>query len=128
MLPTLMVPEKKEVSLICHGLRTRAYTLIVVSLAGLDGYNQWPKHDPKFHSTLMEYFDTLQALCLQLLQAVSQSLGLDAQYLQQNYLQECSSFIRLNHYPPCSDEDLRKNTLGVGPHSGNEEYLPSLIR
>jgi len=45
------------------------------------------------------------------------SLGLEGDFLHKNYLQTSSSFIRLNHYPPCPEEQL-PNVLGVGPHAG----------
>lgn len=54
----------------------------------------------------------MKKLCLKLLEVICLSLGLSGDRLN-GYFEEHTSFMRLNHYPPCPIPNL---ALGVGRH------------
>ena len=55
----------------------------------------------------------LHILCLKLLAAISEALGLDSDYLK-NLIGENTHFMVINYYPPCPNPDL---SLGISDHS-----------
>lgn len=59
-----------------------------------------------------EYSQEMLKLCFKLLGLISLSLGLHKNRLD-GFFKDQTSFIRLNHYPPCPIPDL---ALGVGRH------------
>ena len=70
---------------------------------GLDGVNRWPAGLPGFRETMQEYWSACEGLSLRLLAAVCVSLGLAPDRLGAHFLPAHTSFLRLNHYPPCDD-------------------------
>ncbi|KAL6012514.1 hypothetical protein ACLOJK_003003 [Asimina triloba] len=75
----------------------------------------WPEDPPEFsHSreACIEYARGIEKLAFKLLELISLSLNLPAKHLS-GYFQEQTTFLRLNHYPPCPSPDL---ALGVGHH------------
>ncbi|OVA10519.1 Isopenicillin N synthase [Macleaya cordata] len=75
--------------------------------------NQWPDYPPEFREVCEEYAIALKKLSFKLLELVALSLGLPAERLNGYFNDENTSFIRLNHYPPCPAPHL---ALGVGRH------------
>lgn len=75
-------------------------------------YNQWPEYPPEFRKILKEYAGEIEKLAFKLLELISLSLGLARDRLIE-FFQGQTSFIRLNHYPPCPWPEL---ALGVGRH------------
>lgn len=75
---------------------------------GLNGAQaQWPDEGvlcqlQGFRSTLLEFSSACEVLATQLLQAISQNLGMPTHYLNACFDPIHTSFLRLNHYPPCS--------------------------
>lgn len=59
-----------------------------------------------------EYQKAVQELSFTLLELIALSLNLPAKRLN-GFFKNSTSFIRLNHYPPCPSPDL---ALGVGRH------------
>ncbi|XP_010519310.1 PREDICTED: protein DMR6-LIKE OXYGENASE 1 [Tarenaya hassleriana] len=74
--------------------------------------NQWPKNPPGFREACQEYAREVEKLAFKLLGLISISLGLPGDRLT-SYFKEQTSFLRLNHYPPCPCPEL---ALGVGRH------------
>jgi isopenicillin N synthase-like dioxygenase len=74
--------------------------------------NRWPHNFPQFREACEEYFEEMQKLSCKLLELISMSLGLPKNRLN-HYFKDETSFVRLNHYPPCPVPDL---ALGVGRH------------
>ncbi|GER50418.1 2-oxoglutarate (2OG) and Fe(II)-dependent oxygenase superfamily protein [Striga asiatica] len=74
--------------------------------------NHWPEYPPKMRKICEEHAAEIQKLAFKLLELISLSLGL-AQDRLNGFLKDQTSFIRLNHYPPCPISDL---ALGVGRH------------
>lgn len=60
-----------------------------------------------------EYAEEMKKLCFKLLELISLSLGMEADRLINGFFEDHTSFIRLNHYPPCPIPNL---ALGVGRH------------
>jgi salicylic acid 3-hydroxylase len=63
--------------------------------------------------TIKEYFKAQEVLVRTLLELISESLGLDSGYIDN----ECADpriVIAINHYPPCPDPTL---TMGIREHS-----------
>ena len=55
----------------------------------------------------------MEKLSFKLLEIIALSLGLEAKRFEEFFMKDQTSFIRLNHYPPCPYPHL---ALGVGRH------------
>ncbi|PRQ23273.1 putative oxoglutarate/iron-dependent dioxygenase, non-heme dioxygenase domain-containing protein [Rosa chinensis] len=75
-------------------------------------FNQWPENPPELREVLEEYSQEVEKLSLKLMGLIALSLGLPEDRFK-GYFKDQTSFIRLNHYPPCPSPQL---ALGVGPH------------
>jgi isopenicillin N synthase-like dioxygenase len=65
-----------------------------------------------YRETFEEYAKSVEKLAFRLLELIALSLNLPEKRLNV-YFEEQTTFIRLNHYPPCPYPDL---ALGVGRH------------
>ncbi|KAL6270289.1 hypothetical protein ACE6H2_027200 [Prunus campanulata] len=74
--------------------------------------NQWPENPPELRAACEEYAGEVEKLALKLMGLIALSLGLPADRFN-SYFKDQTSFIRLNHYPPCPSPQL---ALGVGRH------------
>ncbi|XP_010255098.1 PREDICTED: protein DMR6-LIKE OXYGENASE 1 [Nelumbo nucifera] len=74
--------------------------------------NQWPEYLPQLRGACEGYGRGIEKLAFKLLELISLSLGLPAKRLN-GFFKDQTSFIRLNHYPPCPSPHL---ALGVGRH------------
>ena len=88
-----------------------------------DGVNQWPTGQDAIRRVLVRHYAACEALGRAILSALSVSLGLAPDRLDACF-EEDSSFLRLNHYPPCADPASANapplpasGRLGVHPHS-----------
>ncbi|XP_071691770.1 protein LATERAL BRANCHING OXIDOREDUCTASE 1-like [Rutidosis leptorrhynchoides] len=75
--------------------------------------NRWPQHPPELRETCEAYVKDVQQLSYKLMELISLSLNLPANRFEPFFSKDQTSFIRLNHYPPCPVPDL---ALGVGRH------------
>src|ERR1044072_640334 len=62
---------------------------------------------------LQEYLHEVEKLAFKLMELIALSLGLEAKRFEQFFINDQTSFIRFNHYPPCPFPEL---ALGVGRH------------
>ncbi|KAL1534697.1 jasmonate-induced oxygenase 2-like isoform X1 [Salvia divinorum] len=77
-------------------------------------WNQWPHHDPpQMKEVCQQYGDEMEKLGHKLLELIALSLGLGRDRFRGFFEGRTTSFIRINHYPPCPVPDL---ALGVGRH------------
>ncbi|XP_010941859.1 protein LATERAL BRANCHING OXIDOREDUCTASE 1 [Elaeis guineensis] len=74
--------------------------------------NRWPEYPPGFKEACEKYAKAANKLAFKLLELIALTLGLPAKRLN-GFFKDQSSFIRLNHYPPCPSPHL---ALGVGRH------------
>ncbi|KAL8541305.1 hypothetical protein ACS0TY_002526 [Phlomoides rotata] len=74
--------------------------------------NQWPEKPPQMKEVCQEYGAEMEKLAFKLLGLIALSLGLEKDRFN-HFFKDQTSFIRLNHYPPCPIPDL---ALGVGRH------------
>ncbi|KAL3538912.1 hypothetical protein ACH5RR_002278 [Cinchona calisaya] len=74
--------------------------------------NLWPENPPEFREVCEEYAKEMQKLAFKLLELISLSLGLGKNRIN-GFFKDSTSFLRLNHYPPCPSPHL---ALGVGRH------------
>ncbi|XP_021821349.1 protein DMR6-LIKE OXYGENASE 2-like [Prunus avium] len=74
--------------------------------------NQWPENPPELRPACEEYAQEVEKLALKLMGLIALSLGLPEDRFN-SYFKDRTSFIRLNHYPPCPSPQL---ALGVGRH------------
>ncbi|XP_048128903.1 flavanone 3-dioxygenase 1-like isoform X2 [Rhodamnia argentea] len=74
--------------------------------------NQWPEHPPGLREACEEYAQELEKLAHELMGLIARSLGLPANRFD-DFFKDQTSFVRLNHYPPCPEPQL---ALGVGRH------------
>lgn len=86
--------------------------------------NRWPRFDATFRTVLQDYRDACTGLSLNILQAMSYGLGVDAEYLIHNFDPIHTGFVRLNYYPvsdPMGGRDdvthLEVADLGVHHHT-----------
>uniref|UniRef100_A0A0E0LSW4 Fe2OG dioxygenase domain-containing protein n=1 Tax=Oryza punctata TaxID=4537 RepID=A0A0E0LSW4_ORYPU len=75
--------------------------------------NKWPDDLPGFREAMEEYGKAVEELAFKLLELIARSLGLRPDRLHGFFQDEQTTFIRLNHYPPCPSPDL---ALGIGHH------------
>ncbi|KAI4997866.1 jasmonate-induced oxygenase 2 [Hordeum vulgare subsp. vulgare] len=75
--------------------------------------NKWPEDLPGFRVAFEEYAKAMEELAFKLLELIARSLGLTPDRLNGFFKDHQTTFIRLNHYPPCPSPDL---ALGVGRH------------
>ncbi|KAG1368566.1 protein DMR6-LIKE OXYGENASE 2 [Cocos nucifera] len=74
--------------------------------------NRWPEYPPGFREACEKYAKAVNELAFKLLELIALTLGLPAKRLN-GFFKDQSSFMRLNHYPPCPSPHL---ALGVGRH------------
>ncbi|KAM1295739.1 hypothetical protein ACFX2H_015491 [Malus domestica] len=81
-------------------------------------YNQWPEYPPELRPNSLtrnaceEYAREVENLALKLMGLIALGLGLPKDRFN-SYFKNQTSFLRLNHYPPCPSPQL---ALGVGRH------------
>ncbi|XP_057416544.1 jasmonate-induced oxygenase 2-like [Lotus japonicus] len=75
--------------------------------------NPSPEYPPNFRVILQEYIQEMENLAFKLMELIALSLGLEPKSFEQFFIKDQTSFIRLNHYPPCPYSHL---ALGVGRH------------
>ncbi|KAG5051717.1 hypothetical protein AAZX31_02G130300 [Glycine max] len=75
--------------------------------------NHSPQYPPNFRDIIEEYVQEVEKLSFKLLEIIALSLGLEAKRFEEFFIKDQTSFIRLNHYPPCPSPHL---ALGVGRH------------
>lgn len=87
--------------------------------ACLDGCNVFPQDSPEIRSTIVEYFEECATLSDRL--ALLMARGLQITH-PKAFLQELkdhhASYLRLNYYPPCTEEEKKDGDgiLGISPH------------
>lgn len=62
---------------------------------------RWPEGLPGFREAVVAHATACEALAFRLLAAISQNLGMPAGHLARGFGDTHTSFLRLNHYPPC---------------------------
>ena len=94
------------------------------SNVGVDGVNRWPSELPGFRRTMVSYLEACEGVAFRLLEAMANGLGEPAERLIPAFRPSHSSFVRLNHYPPCGDpappdaaDQPASGRLGVNRHS-----------
>jgi isopenicillin N synthase-like dioxygenase len=90
---------------------------------GPEGWNRWPTNLPGFESVVKAHYADCEGIAGPLLETVCVTLGAPPGVLRADFAQH-SSFLRLNHYPPCDDPAAPDATdapptgqLGVNRHS-----------
>lgn len=83
---------------------------------------QWPARPTGFESTLRAFYDASAGVAYRLLDAIERNLEVDRGSLAAGFGSDHTSFLRLNHYPPCDHpedrpEDRFEERLGIGQHS-----------
>ncbi|XP_031250571.1 probable 2-oxoglutarate-dependent dioxygenase At5g05600 [Pistacia vera] len=76
-------------------------------------HNQWPEYPPELREACEEYAKEMEKLAFKLMTLIALSLGLPGNRFQ-GFFKDQTSFIRLNHYPPCPAPNL---ALGLGRHT-----------
>ncbi len=85
--------------------------------------NRWPSSDPHFRQTMCTYRDAVTGLSLALLRGFCVGLDLPAEFMQADFGDDHTGFVRLNYYPvddPLADtsmEHLPIADLGVHHHT-----------
>ncbi|KAL9411918.1 hypothetical protein AB3S75_045509 [Citrus x aurantiifolia] len=73
----------------------------------------WPKNPPNYRENMGKYCTEERKLALELMSAITESLGLGPKYLV-NKMDEGMQVMAVNCYPPCPQPDI---SLGLPPHS-----------
>ncbi|ESQ38508.1 hypothetical protein EUTSA_v10028774mg [Eutrema salsugineum] len=77
-----------------------------------DFINEWPSKPVSFKDITAEYATRVRALVLNLLEAISESLGLEKDHIS-NRLGTHAQHMAFNYYPPCPEPEL---TYGLPGH------------
>ncbi|KAH9647643.1 protein DMR6-LIKE OXYGENASE 2 [Citrus sinensis] len=77
-----------------------------------DYIHEWPSNPPSFREVVAEYCTSARGLVLRLLEAISESLGLQRDYIDKA-LGKHRQHMALNYYPHCPQPDL---TYGLPGH------------
>ncbi|KAI6701277.1 hypothetical protein NL676_015601 [Syzygium grande] len=77
----------------------------------------------KFGEAFEEYAQEVEKLAYKLMGLIAQSLGLPASRFDE-FFKDQTSFIRLNHYPPCPVPHL---ALGLGRHKDMGVHLQTIL-
>ncbi|XP_058221885.1 protein DMR6-LIKE OXYGENASE 2-like [Rhododendron vialii] len=75
--------------------------------------HDWPTNPPSFRGEVAEYCTSVRGLTLRLLGAISESLGLDRDYVS-GQLGSHGQHMAMNYYPPCPEPEL---TFGIPGHT-----------
>ncbi|OAY25443.1 jasmonate-induced oxygenase 2 isoform X2 [Manihot esculenta] len=75
-------------------------------------YNKWPEYYPELREVCEDYAKEIERLAFTLMELIALSLSLQPDRFH-GFFKEQTTFIRLNHYPPCPAPHL---ALGVGRH------------
>ncbi|KAI3689961.1 hypothetical protein L2E82_47933 [Cichorium intybus] len=78
-----------------------------------DYMHEWPTNPASFGDHVAEYCRSARGLALRLIEAISESLGLDRDYISRQ-LGNHGQHMALNYYPPCPQPDL---TYGLPGHT-----------
>ncbi|KAJ8898713.1 hypothetical protein K2173_004854 [Erythroxylum novogranatense] len=78
-----------------------------------DYIHQWPSNPPSFREAAAEYCRNARELALTLLDAISESLGLERDYIN-TVLGKHGQHMAVNYYPPCPQPEL---TYGLTGHT-----------
>lgn len=78
-----------------------------------DYINEWPNNPSLFRDHVSEYCRSVRGLALELIGAISESLGLDEGYISEQ-LGKHGQHMALNYYPTCPQPDL---TYGLPGHT-----------
>ncbi|KAM2879559.1 hypothetical protein FF1_015039 [Malus domestica] len=78
-----------------------------------DYVQEWPNNPPLFREQVGEYCTNVRELVLRLLEALSESLGLEKNYIVKA-LGKQGQHMALNYYPPCPQPEL---TYGLPGHT-----------
>ncbi len=96
----------------------------VIAGTPLRGGNYWPENLPGFREGIMAYFRALNDLGQRLVPVFAVALGMEADYLEEDFANENNAKLRMLHYPPTQVED---NDFGTGPHTDNS-FMTILAR
>ncbi|XP_010437037.1 PREDICTED: protein DMR6-LIKE OXYGENASE 1 [Camelina sativa] len=77
-----------------------------------DFIQEWPSSPVSFKEVTAEYATSVRALILTLLEAISESLGLESDHIS-NILGQHAQHMAFNYYPPCPEPEL---TYGLPGH------------
>ncbi|CAE6131353.1 unnamed protein product [Arabidopsis arenosa] len=77
-----------------------------------DFIEEWPSSPSSFKEATAEYATSVRALVLRLLEAISESLGLERDHIS-NILGKHAQHMAFNYYPPCPEPEL---TYGLPGH------------
>ena len=69
-------------------------------------FTEWFAMACGYRETCEKYTEAVEKLSFRLLELISRSLGLPADYFNSKF-EEPTSFLRLNHYPPCPVPELQ---------------------
>ncbi|NET34009.1 MAG: isopenicillin N synthase family oxygenase [Cyanothece sp. SIO1E1] len=83
----------------------------------LHGPNMFPANMPEFRETVLEYMDQLTVLGHTLMQGISLSLGLEADFFAKNYTGEPLTLFRIFNYPDPPAHAKEQALWGVGEHT-----------
>ncbi|XP_057745814.1 protein DMR6-LIKE OXYGENASE 1-like [Arachis stenosperma] len=78
-----------------------------------DYIQEWPTNPPSFREDVGEYSKHMRKLSLKLLEAISESLELEKDYMEKA-LGKHGQHMAINYYPPCPEPDL---TYGLPAHA-----------
>ena len=83
----------------------------------MHGRNLFPDDMPEFRQTVLKYMEALTLLGHQLMEGLSLSLGLEADYFNRRYTSDPLTLFRIFHYPAQDSPSENNPQWGVGEHT-----------
>ncbi|EPS66170.1 hypothetical protein M569_08607, partial [Genlisea aurea] len=77
-------------------------------------FHLWPPNPPAYRKVVKKYLKVVRTLAMKMLSAISESLGLERDYMEKSMGGEGIQIMAANYYPPCPESD---KTLGLAGHS-----------
>ncbi|KAL4187015.1 hypothetical protein AMTRI_Chr09g16780 [Amborella trichopoda] len=78
-----------------------------------DYVHEWPSNPPSFKEVVSQYSRDVRELGVRIMELMSQSLGLEGEYIEQA-LGKQGQHMAINYYPPCPEPEL---TYGLPGHT-----------
>ena len=86
-------------------------------------FNRWPQQPPEFRATMTAWLQACTGLGMKLLEGFCLGLDLPADFMQRDFVDRHTGFVRLNYYPVddplagSDDEDASIADLGIHHHT-----------
>ena len=83
----------------------------------MHGRNLFPEDFPALKTVVLAYMEAMTQLGHRLMEGLSLSLGMDANYFKERFTSDPLTLFRIFHYPPETHSSQQESPWGVGEHT-----------